>query len=902
MVGFSDYRSARNRGLLGTESKTRITAVLGPTNTGKTHLAVERMLGHHSGMIGLPLRLLAREVYDRVVAVKGKSSVALITGEEKILPPRATHYVCTVESMPLDATVAFMAVDEIQLCADPERGHIFTDRLLRARGTEETMFLGADTMRAIIRHLLPDVEFVSRPRFSRLEHAGHRKLSRLPRRSAIVAFSISEIYQTAELVRRQRGGAAVVMGALSPRTRNAQVELYESGEVDFIVATDAIGMGLNLNVAHVAFVGLSKFDGRGVRELYPSEIAQIAGRAGRHLNDGTFGTTGDARPIDPAVIEMVTEHRFPTVEILQWRNTDLAYGSVTALIKSLHHAPPSTCLRRTGENEDLYVLRTLARDPSVIKAARGPAAVRLLWEVCRIPDFRKTMRDVHARLLGDIFSHLISGDGVLPTDWFARHIDRLDRVDGDIDTLQARLAHVRTWNYVSNRPGWLPDPSHWQERVLEIEDRLSNALHISLTQRFVDHRGLTLARRRGIGDDVLTAVDKDGRVLVDGEFVGELRDFSFQPDPDAEDSEQKALRSAARNVLAGEIDNRADIFARTEDREFSIDSGEGETGPTIVWHQQPLARIVRGRDALAPEIRLLPNDFLTQRARTTVEARLNRWFADYLKRQLAPLLRLRDNAEADPDLDGGARGLAYQLVEQSGAVPRRTVAGQLKVLSHGGRKALRGYGVCFGERSIYLPALFKAAPARLRFDLWKLYRQVFCALPAPDPSLMSVPADKTAPHGFYPAAGLTVCGQRAVRIDILDRLARALRAKSRKGPFPMDPALMSLVGCGSDAFGEILVSLGYQATEMEGETRIAPAPRKPSTPRKKDQKIEKRGTRPGTAAFKAEKQIPRVKQKPQQKRQEPPIIDQDSPFAVLRDLKKKMQRRGDPRRRRAKSA
>ncbi|NQV20764.1 MAG: hypothetical protein HQ511_05040, partial [Rhodospirillales bacterium] len=394
-----------------------------------------------------------------------------------------------------------------------------------------------------------------------------------------------------------------------------------------------------------------------------------------------------------------------------------------------------------------------------------------------------------------------------------------------------------------------------------------------------------------------------GRVLIDGEFVGELRDFSFQPDPDAEDSEQKALRSAARNVLAGEIDVRADKFARTEDREFSMDSGEGETGPTIVWHQQPLARIVRGRDALAPEIRLLPNDLLTERARTAVEARLNRWFADYLKRQLAPLLRLRDNAEADPDLDGGARGLAYQLVEQSGAVPRRTVAGQLKVLSHGGRKALRGYGVCFGERNIYLPALFKAAPARLRFDLWKLYRQVFCALPAPDPSLMSVPADKTAPHGFYPAAGLTVCGQRAVRIDILDRLARALRAKSRKGPFPMDPALMSLVGCSSDAFGEILVSLGYQATEKEGETRIAPAPRKPSTPRKKDQKIEKRGARPGTAAaFKAEKQIPKVKQKPQQKRKEPPIIDQDSPFAVLGALKKKMQRRGDPRRRRAKSA
>jgi ATP-dependent RNA helicase SUPV3L1/SUV3 len=877
-----------------------VTAVLGPTNTGKTHLAVERMLGHHSGMIGLPLRLLAREIYDRVVAVKGKSAVALVTGEEKIMPRHPTYYVCTVEAMPLDITVAFLAVDEIQLCADPERGHVFTDRLLRARGTDETMFLGADTVRAIIHHLLPDVEFISRPRFSRLEYSGPRKLSRLPPRSAIVAFSIPAIYEAAELIRRQRGGAAIVMGALSPRTRNAQVELFESGEVDFIVATDAIGMGLNLNVDHVAFMSLAKFDGRSVRELYAAEIAQIAGRAGRHLNDGTFGTTGDAGQIDPAIVERVTEHRFPAIEVLQWRNSALDFGSVAGLIHSLQQAPPAASLRRTGENEDLFVLRTLARDTRITDMTRGPAAVRLLWEVCRIPDFRKTMPDVHARLLGDIYTRLATDDGVLPTDWLARQIDRLDRVDGDIDTLQNRLAHVRTWNYVANRPGWLKDSGHWRERVSEIEDRLSNALHTSLTQRFVDRRGSMLARRNE--DDLIASVDASGRVLVEGEYVGELREFDFLPDPTAHGDEQKTLVAAARKVLAGEIETRAAKFAEINDTELSFQPGQLDCPPSVVYRGRTLARIVRGPDTLSPTIQLLGNELLTGSDRLRVENRLTRWLHDHLRRHLAPLFRLREKSDAA--LDANARGIAFQMSEHLGAISRRTIAKQLTSVSREGRRSLRSCGVEIGEHSVYMPALLKPAPARLRFELWRLQHGHGGLAAAPDPGLMSIPVEADIPEDLYAAAGLTVCGRRAVRIDMLDRLARTLRGKTRKGPSPMDPALMSTVGCGADDFAEILSSLGYELRDVDGAAQIAPARRKrPPRQRKPRAAAASNPTsQPGAAEKPKSKPAPKPREKAPAARRRVPEkpIDKDSPFAVLQELKVTLDQGNKPKRRRRK--
>ena len=461
-------------------------AVLGPTNTGKTHLAIERMLGHRSGMIGFPLRLLARENYDRIVRLKGEKAVALVTGEEKIVPAHPNYWVCTVEAMPLDRSVEFLAVDEIQVAGDPDRGHIFTDRLLYARGSEETMFLGAETIRPLLRNLVSGIEFVSRPRFSKLAYTGPKKLTRLPPRSAVVAFSVQDVYALAEQMRRQRGGTAVVLGALSPRTRNAQVAMYQAGEVDYLVATDAIGMGLNMDVGHVAFSSLVKFDGWAPRRLHPAELAQIAGRAGRYMSDGTFGATGELGALDPELVDAIEEHRFDSLKVLYWRNSDLDFRSIDLLQRSLEAPPPAPYLRRAREAEDVQALAALARDPDIVPLAQAPAALRILWEVCQVPDFRKILSDAHVRLLKRIFLYLMGPEAKLPEVWVASQLAALDRPDGDIDTLVQRIAFVRTWTFISHRAEWLPNAAHWQDRARAIDDRLSDALHERLTQRFVD--------------------------------------------------------------------------------------------------------------------------------------------------------------------------------------------------------------------------------------------------------------------------------------------------------------------------------------------------------------------------------------------------------------------------------
>ncbi|MCH8036346.1 MAG: hypothetical protein IIC53_04390, partial [Proteobacteria bacterium] len=539
---------------------SRVTAVLGPTNTGKTYLAIERMLGHRSGMIGFPLRLLARENYDRVVAIKGARQVALVTGEEKILPPRARYFLCTVESMPLDRPVAFLGVDEIQLCADPDRGHVFTERLLHARGLEETMFLGAETIRPILRRLVPEAQVITRPRFSTLTYSGACKLTRLPPRSAVVAFSAAEVYAMAELLRRQRGGTAVVLGALSPRTRNAQVAMFEAGEVDYLVATDAIGMGLNLDLDHVAFAKLVKFDGRNVRRLSPAEVGQIAGRAGRHMSDGTFGTTGEVGALEPDLVEAVEAHRFDPLRALYWRNRDLDFRSPRLLLRALERRPPEPELIRVRKADDLTALAALARDPEIAELAGNPGAVRLLWEVCQVPDFQQILSDQHARLLGRIYRFLAAGEERLPEDWVARQIDRIDRSDGDIDTLTARIAHIRTWTYVANRGDWLDDAGHWQERTRAVEDKLSDALHERLTQRFVDRRAATLVRRLRAGDDLLAAVKADGEVVVEGEFVGRLEGFRFRLDGTVESGEIFLYDDETGKTIQITNDNVRDAF------------------------------------------------------------------------------------------------------------------------------------------------------------------------------------------------------------------------------------------------------------------------------------------------------------------------------------------------------
>ncbi|TAJ75159.1 MAG: helicase, partial [Sphingobium sp.] len=555
-------------------TRSPVTAVLGPTNTGKTHLAVERMCGHSSGMMGFPLRLLAREVYDRVVAIKGPAQVALITGEEKIVPPQARYFLCTAESMPLgigrqagaapqgQSDYAFVALDEAQIGADPERGHIFTDRLLRARGREETMILGSASIARLVKSLIPDVDIIGRPRFSTLSYAGAKKLSRLPKRSAIVAFSAEEVYAVAEMLRRFRGGAAVVMGALSPRTRNAQVQMFLNGEVDYLVATDAIGMGLNLDVAHVAFASLRKFDGRRSRRLTVAEMAQIAGRAGRHHKDGTFGSLGGEdghAAFTPEEIEAIEAHRFPPIEHLYWRDGAPRLDSLATLIADLETRPDRPELRAAPEAVDLAVLKRMAADPQVIDRVRAPRQVARLWDACGLPDFQKLGADHHARTVNRIWQFLSEGNGHIPRDWFAQQLARLDSVQGDIDTLSGRIAAARTWAYIAHRADWLAHPAEMAERTRALEEKLSDALHAALTQRFVDRRTTVLLRDIGQNVNQLpVTVEADGNVCVDGETIGRLDGFRFSVDPATRHQDRKLLLAAAERRLGKVLRVKAD--------------------------------------------------------------------------------------------------------------------------------------------------------------------------------------------------------------------------------------------------------------------------------------------------------------------------------------------------------
>ena len=581
-----------------------IKAVLGPTNTGKTYLAVERMLGHQSGMIGFPLRLLARENYDRVVKLVGKTRVALITGEEKIIPKAPRYFVCTVESMPISRLVDFMAIDEIQLCADPERGHVFTDRLLNARGQLETMFLGALSIKSVLKLLIPKIKFTERPRFSKLSYSGIKKLNRIAKRSAVVAFSANDVYSIAEKIRSNSGGTAVVLGALSPRTRNSQVEMYQSGEVDYLVATDAIGMGLNMDIDHVAFSSLQKFDGIRLRSLRADEIGQIAGRAGRHLHDGSFGTLSETSALAPETIEAIENHLFKRISRIWWRNKDLEFKSVKSLLKSLDFSPPSPVLRKIRQTEDHTVLRQLSSDPEILRLASNPDLVRILWDVCQIPDYRKTMLDAHVRLLARIYRYLASSDILLPTDWVAKQLVHLERVDGDIDTLMARIAHTRTWTFISHRVDWLEDAPHWQQRARAIEDNLSDALHDRLTKRFVDRRNLVLVRSRN-QDQLNAEIDEDNSVFVEGTYLGKLTGLKFIPDLSASMEDRRLMTNAAHKVLQQEIKRRVEEIEKTENTKLALnDDGK------IIWNNNQIGRLIKGNTSLSPKIKIDDSNLL----------------------------------------------------------------------------------------------------------------------------------------------------------------------------------------------------------------------------------------------------------------------------------------------------
>ena len=809
-----------------------VTAVLGPTNTGKTHLAIERMLAHSSGVIGLPLRLLAREVYNKIADRAGTEAVALITGEEKIKPKNPRFWVSTVEAMPRDLDVSFLAVDEIQIASDLERGHVFTDRILHRRGRDETLLLGAATMRPIIERLLPGASIVTRPRLSQLEFAGDRKITRQPRRTAIVAFSADEVYAIAELIRRQHGGAAVVLGSLSPRTRNAQVEMFQNGDVDYLVATDAVGMGLNLDVDHVAFASDRKYDGYQFRRLTPSEFAQIAGRAGRATRNGTFGTTGRCAPFEPELVNALQNHTFDSVKMLQWRNSKLDFASLGSLQVSLALPPGHEALTRAPIAEDQRVLDHAARDGEVRDMAHGTAAVERLWDACQIPDYRRLAPAAHAELVTTLYAFLMKR-GRIPDAWFAAQVDQADRVTGDIDTLSGRIAQIRTWTFVANRPDWLSDPDHWQGITREVENKLSDALHERLTERFVDRRTSVLMRRLRENSVLNTEIGKTGEVIVEGHTIGRLDGFTFAPDAAEAGSDAKALQAAAQQVLASEIDARATKLGAAPDDQFVLTS-DG----TIRWTGDAVAKLVAAEDALHPRLRIIADDRLAGAAREAVQTRLDLWLKTHIEKLLGPLFGL-SKAE---DITGIGRGIAFQLVEALGVLERSKISAEMKDLDQTSRATLRKYGVRFGAYHIYFPALLKPAARALASLLWaeKQDNVDMSALSGAQhlasSGRTSFPVDKALHRDAYRVLGYRQCGERAVRVDILERLADLIRpalAWRETSPgekpagafdgrgFVVTQAMTSLTGSAGEDFASVLRALGYR---MDKRPPLPPKP------------------------------------------------------------------------------
>ncbi|HEY0627202.1 MAG TPA: helicase-related protein [Allosphingosinicella sp.] len=801
-------------------ARAPLAAILGPTNTGKTHLAVERMCAHSSGMIGFPLRLLAREVYDRVVKLKGANQVALITGEEKILPKDARWFLCTAESMPMERDFAFVALDEAQLGADHERGHVFTDRLLHARGREETMILGSEALTPMVRSLLPKAEIIGRPRFSTLTYAGPTKLSRLPPRSAIVAFSAEQVYAVAEMLRRMRGGAAVVMGALSPRTRNAQVAMYQAGEVDYLVATDAIGMGLNMDVSHVAFAGLTKFDGHRRRRLSPAEMAQIAGRAGRHQRDGTFGSLmleGEyGAEFRPEEIEAIEEHSFAPLDHLYWREGDPDFRTIDGLIRSLERRPSEAGLRAAPEAVDLAVLKRLADDPQVRARAKGDN-VRRLWAACGLPDFRKTGPDHHARLVARIFTHLTEGDGRIPQGWYAAEVAKLDNVQGDIDTLADRIAGVRTWAYIAHRADWLASPETMAERTREVEEKLSDGLHERLTQRFVDRRTSVLMRDvggKGAGEFPVI-VDEQGEVSVGSYAIGRLQGFNFEVDPAARHQDRKMLLATAERRLGGEYEKRAAALVADTDDHFSLRT-EADQPVAILWRGHEVARLGQGKNLLSPRVHLDRRiDRLSENGREAVIERLKNWVREQVERALGPL-RAAGSAAQDAGASPAVRAVLAMLVDEGGIVARETVSKPLAALTRDERRAISKLRVRIGALDIFMPDILKPEARRWRTALrTAAANEKMPALP-PEASVVLPAPKEERERARLTRLGFRATGPQMLRVDLAERLARhAHEVRAGKEASVVDEALVTSLGLQPQAVAKLMRDIGFRPAESE---------------------------------------------------------------------------------------
>jgi ATP-dependent RNA helicase SUPV3L1/SUV3 len=790
-------------------SKNKVTAVLGPTNTGKTFLAIETMLSFQSGMIGFPLRLLAREVYDKVIKKIDPSKVALITGEEKIIPLNAKYFLCTVESMPVDKSLEFVGVDEIQMCADSERGHIFTDRLLNLRGEKLTMLMGSNTIKSIIEKLNDDIEFINKERFSKLSFGGHKKISRIERKSAVIAFSAEEVYAIAELIRRQKGGAAIVMGSLSPKTRNAQVNLYQSGDVDYLVATDAIGMGINMDLDQVFFSNIKKFDGKKLRRLNISEIGQIAGRAGRYLNDGSFGITGDCGEINPEEIEALEQHKFPEIQNIFWRNSNLNFDNKLSLIKSLEEKPNKDWLRRIYECEDEKVLKYFLKDAPNFNFEENSDNLKTLWECCQIPDFVKKTYGHHIEVVRKVFNFLTNGNRRIPNQYMKEQLSLLDKIEGNVDSISNRIANVRTWSYVSNKSNWVENQDYWIERTKTLEDKLSDRLHEELTKSFIDKRASVLAR--GLKQDISfdTEIIENEKVMINKQYIGHLKGLKLELDlkVDALDADVKSLKKAARQNVGPEITKRINQIIDTKLIELKNDF-------KIYWNDYPIAKLIPGLDYLNPQIQLIIDEMIENDEKNKLNNFIQQWIELKINTELKSLIDLKNTKEKNPDL----RALAYHLYENNGVVKRDDVSFYTKKLDQNERKKLRSVGVKFGRYHIFLFKLFKPSSVSLRTLLWKNFNEKNYNLTPPTFGLNFLEEKKPTNKEFMLLCGFEKFNNFFVRIDILERLFLMIfnaNNEKDKNEIKLIPEMLNLLGCNKENFIKLLKNMNYQTYEKE---------------------------------------------------------------------------------------
>ena len=810
--------------------KNKITAVLGPTNTGKTYMAIETMLSFQNGMIGFPLRLLAREVYDKVIKKTNPAKVALITGEEKIIPPNANYYLCTVESMPIEKNLEFVGVDEIQMCSDNERGHVFTDRLLNLRGEKLTMFMGSNTIKNIISKLDGDLEFVDKKRLSKLSFIGHKKISRIERKSAIIAFSSEEVYAIAELIRRQKGGASIVMGSLSPKTRNAQVELYQSGDVDYLVATDAIGMGINMDLDNIYFSNLKKFDGKKLRRLNLSEIGQISGRAGRYLNDGFFGITGDCSEINSEEIENLESHKFEEIRNIYWRNSNLNFNNTESLLKSLDEIPSEEWLRRINECEDEKVLKHFIKDATKYKIKNTSKELRLLWECCQIPDFVKKNYGRHLEIVSKVFEFLKSPEGKITSRYMKEQLSSLDKLDGNVDSISNRIANVRTWSYVSNKVNWVENQDYWIERTKLLEDKLSDRLHEELTKSFIDKRASVLAK--GLKQDAIfdTKIIDEKKVIINDQFIGELKGLKLELDlkTGTLDTDIKSLRKAARQSVGPEFQKRINRIIESNLIELKEDF-------KIYWEKFPIARLLPGKDYLKPEFSLIIDDIIEFEEKKKLQFFLENWIEEKINSTLKSLIELKNSKENKSTI----RALSYQLYENNGVIKRENVINYLNKLNQEERKILRSIGVKFGRYHIYLYKLLKPEAVSLRLTLWKNYHQKYFDFQPPKFGLNFLETKKILNKNFMLICGFEKFDNFFVRIDILERLfIQIINSDNQKtGEIMLVPDMLNLLGCSKDNFIKLIKKMNYKSIEKENKTYFKYVPFKNKNNKKYDKKI-----------------------------------------------------------------